>query len=117
MNTRPLDLGRLRVYPLEQRRSLTTVEDVLLDPDAEPKVPYVHRALAQKDRHSEAPIVAVSDWMRAVPDQIRQWVPARFTTLGTDGFGLSDTRPATRRHFAVDAESITAAALAALLLS
>jgi len=86
----------------------------LVHPDAEPKVPYVHRALAQQDPHSEAPIVAVSDWMRAVPDQIRQWVPARFTTLGTDGFGLSDTRPATRRHFAVDAESITAAALAAL---
>ena len=59
-------------------------------------------------------MVAVSDWMRAVPDQIRQWVPARFTTLGTDGFGLSDTRPATRRHFAVDAESITVAALATL---
>jgi len=56
----------------------------------------------------------VSDWMRAVPDQIRQWVPGRFTSLGTDGFGLSDTRPATRRHFAVDAESIAVAALAAL---
>ena len=58
--------------------------------------------------------MAVSDWMRAVPDQIRQWVPARFTTLGTDGFGLSDTRPAARRHFAVDAESITVAALETL---
>jgi pyruvate dehydrogenase E1 component len=81
----------------------------LVHPDAEPKVPYVHSAL-----QGEAPVVAVSDWMRAVPDQIRQWVPARFTTLGTDGFGLSDTRPATRRHFAVDAESITAAALATL---
>ncbi|HET6393236.1 MAG TPA: pyruvate dehydrogenase (acetyl-transferring), homodimeric type, partial [Blastococcus sp.] len=81
----------------------------LVHPDAEPKVPYVHSAL-----QGDAPVVAVSDWMRAVPDQIRQWVPARFTTLGTDGFGLSDTRPATRRHFAVDAESITAAALATL---
>jgi pyruvate dehydrogenase E1 component len=81
----------------------------LVHPDAEPRVPYVRRAL-----EGDAPVVAVSDWMRAVPDQIRQWVPAPFTTLGTDGFGLSDTRPATRRHFAVDAESITVAALEVL---
>ena len=58
--------------------------------------------------------MAVSDWMRAVPDLVRQWVPATFTTLGTDGFGLSDTRPAARRHFAVDAESITVAVLETL---
>jgi pyruvate dehydrogenase E1 component len=81
----------------------------LLHPDAEPRVPYLQEALA-----GGSPVVAVSDWMRAVPDQIRQWVPARFTTLGTDGFGLSDTRPAARRHFAVDAESITVAALETL---
>ena len=71
-------------------------------------------ALRPPGAPGRAPVVAVSDWMRAVPDQIRQWVPARFTSLGTDGFGLSDTRPATRRHFAVDAESITVAALATL---
>ena len=82
----------------------------LVHPDEEPQVPYVHAALERRRR----PVVAVSDWMRAVPDLIRQWVPARFTSLGTDGFGLSDTRPATRRHFDVDAESITVAALATL---
>ena len=49
-----------------------------------------------------------------VPDLIRPWVPAPFVSLGTDGFGLSDTRPAVRRHFNVDAESITVAALRAL---
>ena len=92
-----------------RRDGVTAEHHNLVHPDAEPKVPYVHRAL-----QGRAPVVAVSDWMRAVPDQIRQWVPARFTTLGTDGFGLSDTRPATRRHFAVDAESITVAALATL---
>ena len=59
-------------------------------------------------------MVAVSDWMRAVPDQIRQWSPAPFLSLGTDGFGLSDTRPAVRRHFAVDSESIVVGALSAL---
>jgi pyruvate dehydrogenase E1 component len=82
----------------------------LIHPDAEPKVPYVTRALGGSD----APVVASSDWMRAVPDQIRQWVPAPFLSLGTDGFGLSDTRPATRRHFAVDAESIVVGALISL---
>jgi pyruvate dehydrogenase E1 component len=60
------------------------------------------------------PVVAVSDWVRALPDLIRSWVPAPFVSLGTDGFGLSDTRPAVRRHFNVDAESITVAALRAL---
>jgi pyruvate dehydrogenase E1 component len=52
--------------------------------------------------------------MRAVPDLIRPWVPIELVTLGTDGFGFSDTRPAARRHFLVDAESISVAALAAL---
>lgn len=52
------------------------------------------------------PVIAVSDWMRAVQDQIRNWVPTDFATLGTDGWGLSDTRGAVRRHFLVDAQSI-----------
>ncbi|MGE3285777.1 MAG: pyruvate dehydrogenase (acetyl-transferring), homodimeric type [Pseudonocardia sp.] len=82
----------------------------LIHPAEDPRTPYVAQALGGSD----APVVAVSDWMRAVPDLIRQWVPATFTSLGTDGFGLSDTRPAARRHFAVDAESITVAALGAL---
>ena len=82
----------------------------LVHPDADPHVPYIARVLGG----SAAPVIAVSDWMRAVPDLVRQWVPAPYTTLGTEGFGLSDTRPAVRRHFAVDAESITVAALEAL---
>jgi pyruvate dehydrogenase E1 component len=52
--------------------------------------------------------------MRAVPDQISQWVPQEWTSLGTDGFGLSGTREAVRRHFGVDAESVVVAALAQL---
>ena len=83
----------------------------LVHPDAEPRVPYLRQALGESD----SAVVAVSDWMRALPDLIRQWVPAPFTSLGTDGFGLSDTRPAVRRHFNVDAESIAVAALAALV--
>jgi pyruvate dehydrogenase E1 component len=60
------------------------------------------------------PAIAVSDWMRAVPDQIAQWVPNDWSSLGTDGFGRSDTRDALRRYFHVDAESIVLATLTEL---
>jgi pyruvate dehydrogenase E1 component len=59
-------------------------------------------------------VIAVSDWMRAVPEQIRPWVPGSYVTLGTDGFGFSDTRPAARRFFNTDAESQVVAVLEAL---
>ena len=59
-------------------------------------------------------VLAVSDFMRTVQDQIAPWVPQPFTSLGTDGFGLSDTRGALRRHFKVDAESIVVGVLAQL---
>jgi pyruvate dehydrogenase E1 component len=60
------------------------------------------------------PVIAVSDWMRGVSEQIRQWVPGTYITLGTDGFGFSDTRPAARRYFNTDAESVTVAVLEGL---
>jgi pyruvate dehydrogenase E1 component len=60
------------------------------------------------------PVVAVSDWIRAVPDQIARWVPGPFSSLGTDGYGFSDTRAAARRFFHVDAQSITLAVLSHL---
>ena len=59
-------------------------------------------------------MVAASDWIKAVPDQIARWVPAPYGSLGTDGWGFSDTRPAARRFFHVDAESITLAVLGRL---
>jgi pyruvate dehydrogenase E1 component len=83
----------------------------LRNPGTDVGVPYVTQALSAV----EGPIVAATDWMRAVPDQVRQWVPGDFTTLGTDGFGFSDTRPAARRVFNVDAQSIVVAALAGLV--
>jgi pyruvate dehydrogenase E1 component len=52
--------------------------------------------------------------MRAVPEQIRPWVPNTYVTLGTDGFGFSDTRPAARRYYNTDAESVAVAVLEAL---
>ncbi|WP_326808723.1 pyruvate dehydrogenase (acetyl-transferring), homodimeric type [Streptomyces sp. NBC_01186] len=76
----------------------------------EDSVPYVTRAL----EGAPGPVLAVSDWMRAVPDQISQWVEQDWSSLGTDGFGLSDTREAARRHFGVDAESIVVASLSRL---
>jgi len=60
---------------------------------------------------TEGPIIAASDWMRAVPDQIAPWLGGRLTTLGTDGFGLSDTREALRRRFEVDAAAVVGAVL------
>jgi len=90
-----------------RREALGCDEHNLLHPDEEARVPYVTRVLEP----SGGPYLAVSDFMRAVPDQIAQWIPGDWASLGTDGFGLSDTRGATRRHFHVDAPSIVVAVL------
>jgi pyruvate dehydrogenase E1 component len=81
-----------------------------LNPEEEARVPYVTRTL----NGARGPVIAATDYMKAVPDMIARWVPVRFTPLGTDGFGRSDTREALRRHFEVDAESIVVATLASL---
>ncbi|MGC4814653.1 pyruvate dehydrogenase (acetyl-transferring), homodimeric type [Micromonospora sp. DT228] len=96
-----------------RRDAVETEEYNLLNPGAEAKVPYIQQKLADAD----GPKVAVSDWMRAVPDLIARWVPGDYTSLGTDGFGMSDTRHALRRHFHVDAESIVVATLRQLARS
>jgi pyruvate dehydrogenase E1 component len=90
-----------------RREAVACEEHNLLHPDTEPRIPYVTRTLAD----ARGPVVAVSDFMQAVPDLISRWVPGDWTSLGTDGFGLSDTRAALRRHFHVDAESIVVATL------
>jgi len=95
----------------ELRRDAVTCEEAnLLDPSDTPRVPYVAARLAD----TSGPVVTVSDFMRAVPDQISRWVPTDYTSLGTDGFGFADTRGAARRFFHVDAESIVLAVLTAL---
>ncbi|MCC5946974.1 MAG: pyruvate dehydrogenase (acetyl-transferring), homodimeric type [Nitriliruptoraceae bacterium] len=81
------------------------------NPDGDPRVPLVTRIL----EGTEGPYVAVSDWMRATPFQIADWVPGPFAVLGTDGFGRSDTREALRRYHRVDAASITYCVLAELV--
>jgi pyruvate dehydrogenase E1 component len=60
------------------------------------------------------PVVAVTDFMKAVPDQVARWVPGTFVPLGTDGYGRSDTREALRRFFEVDAGHVVVAVLGAL---
>jgi pyruvate dehydrogenase E1 component len=82
----------------------------LLHPEQEPPVAYLARAL----HGTSGPYVAVSDYLKLHVDRIARWVPGRFVPLGTDGFGMSDTRSALRRHFEVDAEFIALAALHAL---
>jgi len=93
-----------------RREALGCEEHNLLHPDDQPRVPYVTRVLDGEP----GPVVAVSDWIKAVPDQIARWVPAPFTSLGTDGYGFSDTRAAARRFFHIDAESIALAVLGQL---
>jgi len=93
-----------------RRDALAVDQHNLLYPEQEARVPYVTRVL----ENAPGPIVAVSDWMRAVPDQISQWVPGDYTSLGADGFGFADTRGAARRYFHIDAESVVAAVLAQL---
>lgn len=81
-----------------------------LHPLAPPRIPYVTAQLAD----TTGPIIAATDYVKSVPDLVARWMPRHFTSLGTDGYGLSDTRAALRRHFEVDAEHIVVATLAAL---
>jgi pyruvate dehydrogenase E1 component len=92
----------------ELRRDAVECEEAnLLTPGEPSRVPYVTSKLAD----APGPVIAVSDYMRAVPDQISRWVPGEYTSLGTDGFGFADTRGAARRFFHVDAESVVVAVL------
>jgi pyruvate dehydrogenase E1 component len=84
-----------------------------LHPVEAPRQPYLAEQLAP----TRGPVVAVTDFVKGVPDQIARWVPGPFDVLGTDGFGLSDGRSALRRHFEVDAAHITVAVLHALARS
>ncbi|MFJ2369955.1 pyruvate dehydrogenase (acetyl-transferring), homodimeric type [Microbacterium sp. NPDC087665] len=93
-----------------RRDGLAADEHNFLYPEEEPRTAY----LTQKLQGAEGPVVAVSDFMHAVQDQIRPWVPQRFATLGADGFGFSDTRAAARRFFKIDGPSIVVRTLQSL---
>ena len=94
-----------------RRDALAADEWNLTHPDRPRRQPYITSRL----KDAPGPVVAVSDWMRAVPDQVAPFVPGAWSSLGTDGFGLSDTRSALRRHFRVDAASIVVRVLEQLV--
>ena len=103
------DVYSVTSYQLLRNDALETERWNRLHPMERPRVPYVAQVLSGK-----TPIIAASDYMRAIADQVARWAPQPFIPLGTDGFGRSDTRASLRRFFEVDAESIAAAALYAL---
>ena len=86
----------------------------ILHPGEKPRVGHAEGMLS-RGSGAGSPVVAATDYMKALPDQIREFVPARYAVLGTDGFGRSDTRANLRRHFEVDRGMIACAALSALL--
>ncbi|GAB4098247.1 pyruvate dehydrogenase (acetyl-transferring), homodimeric type [Sinomonas halotolerans] len=93
-----------------RREGLAAEEQAFLHPELEAPVPFVTRQLAG----TSGPVVAVSDYMKSVPDQIRQFVPGDYAVLGADGFGFSDTRAAARRFFKIDSHSVVARTLQSL---
>jgi pyruvate dehydrogenase E1 component len=101
------DVWSVTSYNQLRRNALETERWNRLHPTEPERRPYILSALDG----SEGPIVAASDYMKIVADQLAPWLPGRLVTLGTDGFGRSDNREYLRRHFEVNAESIVTAAL------
>lgn len=97
-------------YTQLRRQALETDRWNLLHPESTPRVPRVSELLDE----STDPVIAVTDYVRELPDMVRPWVSAPWSSLGTDGFGRSDTREELRRFFETDEKSIEIAALAAL---
>ena len=93
-----------------RREALSVTRRNRLHPGKEHEQSYVAKCLGGR----QGPFIAATDYMTMVPDQVREWVPGRYVTLGTDGFGRSDARAPLRDHFEVDRRHVTAAALAAL---
>jgi pyruvate dehydrogenase E1 component len=106
----PADVFSITSFSELRREALETERWNLMHPTETPRVPYVESLL----KEHEGPVVAATDYMRIVPDQVREWVGGRYVTLGTDGYGRSDSRAALRKHFEVDRNYITIAALKAL---
>ena len=90
-----------------RREAVAAERKGFMNPSEQAPVPYITTKLAG----AEGPIVATTDYMSMVPDQIRQYIPNRFATLGADDFGFADTRAAARRHFAIDSHSMVVRAL------
>src|SRR5689334_12343590 len=106
------DVWSVTSYNELRREALAVERWNRLHPTEKPKQPYIVSAL-EKEK-AAGPIIAASDYMKAIPDQLAPWLGTRLITLGTDGFGRSDNREHLRRHFEINAESIATAALSRL---
>jgi len=103
----PADVWSVTSYNRLRAEALEVERWNRLHPAATPRKPYLQQVMEA----TEGPIVAASDYMKVLADQLAPWLAGRLVSLGTDGFGRSDSRPYLRRFFEVDAESIAAAAL------
>ncbi len=106
----PADVFSAPSFSELRREALDCERWNLLNPNQPPRVPYVAQCLGER----QGPFIAATDYVRNVPEQIRQWVPGEFVVLGTDGYGRSDARAELRHHFEVDRRFIVLAALKAL---
>ncbi|MDR2216493.1 MAG: pyruvate dehydrogenase (acetyl-transferring), homodimeric type [Nevskiaceae bacterium] len=106
----PSDVYSVTSFSELRREALHVERENLLHPERDAQQPYVAQLFAARTQ----PVIACTDNMRLVADQIRQWIPGRYVALGTDGFGRSDGRAALRDHFEVDRRYIVLAALKAL---
>jgi pyruvate dehydrogenase E1 component len=104
------DVWSVTSYNELRREALRAERWNRLHPGEQPRRPYILQAL----EGAGGPIVAATDYMKIVPDQLAPWLPGRLVSLGTDGFGRSENREYLRRHFEVNAESIAAATLSRL---
>ena len=104
------DVWSVTSYNELRREALAVERWNRLHPAEPERVPYILSAL----KGTKGPIIAASDYMKSLPDQLSPWLPSRLVTLGTDGFGRSDNREHLRRHFEVNAPSIVAATLSKL---
>mgnify|MGYP002719238629 CR=1 FL=1 len=101
------DLWSVTSWSELRRDGLRAEKQRFLHPESEAPIPYV----TEKLKDAEGPFLAVTDYQHHVPDMIRRFIPGDYTTLGGDNFGFADTRPAARRYFHIDAESIAVRAL------
>ena len=110
----PTQVYSITSYKELRRDALDCNRHNMLNPGKEERIPYVTQLLMEEDSDFESIVVAVSDYVKAVPDSITPWVPGLMTSLGTDGFGRSETREALRDFFEVDARYIVLATLSSL---
>ena len=106
----PSDVWSVTSFNQLRRDALATERWNQLHPGETPRASYLEKCLARR----EGPYIAATDYMKIVPDQVQRWMPGRYVTLGTDGYGRSDSREALRQFFEVDRRYIAVTALKAL---